>query len=58
MVGGRVVLGEVVGPVECAGAPIETEEFSKHPVSKPVKTHVHQFQLLGEDSVVDYPVGS
>ena len=57
MVGGRVVLGEVVGQVECARAPIETEEISKHPVSKPVKMHVHQFQLLGENSFVDYPIG-
>ena len=47
MVGSRVVLGEVVGLVESAGAPIETEEFSKHPISKPVKTHVIDFSCLG-----------
>ncbi|EJK50728.1 hypothetical protein THAOC_30183 [Thalassiosira oceanica] len=53
MMRGSVVLGHVVGKVECAGSPIEAELVAEVAVAEPVKVHVHGFGLLGLDGVVD-----
>mmetsp|Transcript_14003 Transcript_14003/g.31893 ORF Transcript_14003/g.31893 Transcript_14003/m.31893 type:complete len:205 (-) Transcript_14003:3807-4421(-) len=53
MMRGSVVLGHVVGIVECAGSPVEAELVAEFAVAEPVKTHVHGFGLLGLDGVVD-----
>lgn len=51
MMRGSVVLGHVVGKVECAGSPIEAELVAEFAVAEPVKAHVHGFGLLGLDGV-------
>ena len=52
MIEGRMVLGDVVGPVEVSGGPVELELTLGVTAPEPVKTHIHQLGLLGDDGFV------
>ena len=47
-----MVLSAVVSPVEVAGGPVEPELTLGVTAPEPVKTHIHQLGLLGDDGFV------
>ena len=57
VVGGRVVLGEVVSEIAGAFVPVDSELVLVHRVADPVEAHVDCFGAALFDSVVDDAFG-
>ena len=55
MVGIRVVLGVVVGPVLCSRIPVVTELVLGSAAPEPPNLHIHHFALAGNNCVVGHP---
>ncbi len=53
MVGGRMVLGPVIGIVELTGAPVDVELFLAFEIAQPMESHVHSFSAFGLAFTID-----
>ena len=54
VVDGRMALGAVVGEVELAGGPEESELALRFSAAEPVEVHVHGFCFTRNDGLVGY----